>query len=311
MDLNTITKQIESCASDLQVQTLELEGEGDFCRAYTVNDTWIFRFAWNEEGSRALEREMALLPELNQVATLPIPNIAYSGHLPDTGFAFVAYPRIPGTELTSQRLVALDTVEQERCATELARFLREIHSLGPARAMQLGVLRCGYPLCRTEEGVAQGPAALRYRLELQKLLSYPAIDADTGSYLRNLVDKLLDPLAPGELPQAPVHGDLSSEHILFDETTGTITGVIDFSDVVVTSPLLDFMYLCHSYGADFLVMLVEHYGVADPGATMERVRLLHQWYLAMRLLWVLEHDYQPGIEPRLQELKGAIASATD
>jgi aminoglycoside 2''-phosphotransferase len=304
-DLQDIARQIERSAPGLQVHTLQLEGEGDFCRAYTVNDAWIFRFAWNEEGSRALEREIVLLPELNLVATLPIPNIAYSGRLPDTGFAFVVYPRIPGTELTPQRLVALDIAKQERCATELARFLREIHSLGPARAMQLGVLRCGYPFCRTEEGIAQGPAALRYRLDLQKLLNYPAIDEDTGGYLRNLVDKLLDPLAPGDLPQAPVHGDLSPEHILFDETTGSMTGVIDFSDVVVTSPLLDFMYLYHSYGADFLTMLVEHYGVVDPGATIERVRLLHQWYLAIRLLWVLEHDYEPGIEPRLAALVAA------
>jgi aminoglycoside 2''-phosphotransferase len=128
--------------------------------------------------------------------------------------------------------------------------------------------------------------------------------------LRNLVDNLLDPLASGELPQAPVHGDLSPEHILFDETTGSITGVIDFSDVVVTSPLLDFVYLYHAYGTNFLTKLVGHYVVADPGSTMERVRLLHQWYLAMRLLWVLEHDYQPGIEPRLQALKEAIAYAT-
>jgi aminoglycoside 2''-phosphotransferase len=293
------------------VQTLQFEGEGDFCRAYTVNEAWIFRLAWNEEGSRALEREIVLLPELNQVTTLPIPNIAYSGRLPDTSFAFVAYPRIPGTELTPQRLAALDTAKQERCAMELARFLREVHSLGSARAMQLGVLRCGYPFCRTEEGIVQGPAALRYRLELQKLLNYPAIDADTDDYLRNLVDRLLDPQAPGELPQAPVHGDLSSEHILMDETTGSMTGVIDFSDVVVTSPLLDFVYLYHSYGADFLTMLLKHFGVADLGPTIQRVRLLHQWYLAIRLLWVLEHDYQPGIDPRLQELKMAIASATD
>src|SRR5205085_11573617 len=40
------------------------EGEGDFCRAYTVNEKWIFRFAKNAEGSRSLEREVRLLPKL-------------------------------------------------------------------------------------------------------------------------------------------------------------------------------------------------------------------------------------------------------
>jgi aminoglycoside phosphotransferase (APT) family kinase protein len=126
-----------------------------------------------------------------------------------------------------------------------------------------------------------------------------------GGYLRNLVDVLLDPVAPGELPQAPVHGDLSPDHILFDETRGTLTGIIDFSDVVVTSPLLDFVYLYHAYGRGFLTMLLEHYGVADTAATKARVLALHQWYLAMRLLWTLEHDYKPGIEPRLAALVAA------
>ena len=67
-------------------------GKRDFCRAYTVNERWIFRFARNAEGSRSLEREAALLPKLAPVLPLPIPNITHFGHLPDNGFAFVAYP---------------------------------------------------------------------------------------------------------------------------------------------------------------------------------------------------------------------------
>jgi aminoglycoside phosphotransferase (APT) family kinase protein len=102
-----------------------------------------------------------------------------------------------------------------------------------------------------------------------------------------------------------VHGDLSQDHVLFDEGTGRISGVIDFTDAVITTPLLDFVYLYHAYGGDFLAMLLDHYGVADTGATSARVRMLHQWYLAMRLLWVLEHDYQPGIAPRLEALAEA------
>lgn len=302
MDPESVSRFIQANFPDLKLQTVEFEGEGDFCKAYTVNGEWIFRFAWNEEGSRTLEREIRLLPELHFVVTLPIPDIRYSGHVPDTGLAFVAYPRIPGLELTPERLLALDPSAQARCAQDLAQFLRELHSVGMERAMQLGVLRCGYPFCRTEGGVVQGPAQLRYRQELAKLLSYPVIDGSIAAYLRRLVEDLADGQAPGELPQAPVHGDLSPDHILYDKATGTITGVIDFSDTVVTSPLLDFTYLYHAYGQGFLTSLLEHYGAVDVEATFVRVRLLHQWYLAIRLLWTLEHNYEPGIEPRLREL---------
>jgi aminoglycoside 2''-phosphotransferase len=305
MDLEVVTQQIEKSVPGMQVRSIRWEGEGDFCRAYTVNGQWIFRLAWNEEGSQALEREVALLPGLAPWVTLRIPRITYSGHLPETGLAFVGYPRIPGVELTAERLLSLPRAEQEGQAKELAGFLRELHTFDIDTATRAGVMTCGYPFCRTEEGIASGPAEAHYQGELQKLLGYPQVDPATGAHCRKLVERLLDADAPGELPHGLAHGDLSQEHVLFDEATKRISGVIDFTDVVITTPLLDFVYLYHAYGTDFLAVLLDHYGVADTRATLARVRLLHQWYLAMRLLWTLEHDYQPGIAPRLESLTRA------
>ena len=305
MDIEGITQQIERSVPGMRVRAVRFEGEGDFCRAYAANGEWIFRFAWNEEGSRALEREMALLPALARSVTLPIPEITHSGHVPETGLAFVGYPRIPGVELTAERLLALPPAGQERTAHELARFLRELHSFDTDTAARAGVLTCGYPFCRTEEGIMSGSAELHYRRELAKLHAYPQVDPATSAHCGALVERLLEEDAPGELPHGLVHGDLSREHVLFDEATNRLSGVIDFTDVVITAPQLDFVYLYNAYGTNFLTLLLGHYGVADAWATLTRVRALHQWYLAMRLLWALEHDYQPGIAPRLEALTKA------
>lgn len=305
MDIEGIARQIKRSVPGMRVRAIELEGEGDFCRAYTVNSEWIFRFAWNEEGSRALEREIALLPELRRSVTLRIPEIAHSGRLPETGLAFVGYPRIPGVELTAERLLAIEPARQEAAAQELARFLRELHSFDTDTAARAGVVSCDYPFCRTEEGIMAGQAEVHYRGELEKLLAYPQVDPATGAHCSALVERLLAEDAPGDLPHGLVHGDLSQDHVLFDEVTSRVSGVIDFTDVVITTPLLDFVYLYHAYGRDFLAMLLAHYPVADAGAILARVRVLHQWYLAMRLLWVLEHDYQPGIASRLEALTAA------
>ncbi|HET6314275.1 MAG TPA: aminoglycoside phosphotransferase family protein, partial [Chloroflexia bacterium] len=211
---------------------------------------------------------------------------------------------------TAERLLAIQPARREAAAQELARFLRELHSFDIETATQAGVVTCGYPFCRTEEGIVSGPAEVHYRRELEKLLAYPQVDPATGAHCGTLVERLLAKNAPGELAHSLVHGDLSQDHVLFDEATNRLSGVIDFTDVVVTTPLLDFVYLHHAYGTDFLTMLLSHYGVADAGATLARVRVLHQWYLAMRLLWVLEHNYQPGIAPRLAALTAArIAEA--
>lgn len=305
MDIESIARQIERSVPGMRVRAIELEGEGDFCRAYTVNGEWIFRFAWNEEGSRAIEREMDLLPTLARSVTMRIPQITYSGHLRESGLAFVGYPRIPGVELTADRLLAAPPALKEAAAQELARFLRELHSFDIETARRAGIVTCGYPFCRTEEGIMSGPAEVHYRRELEKLLAYPQVDPATGAHCGTLVERLLDENAPGELPHGLVHGDLSQDHVLFDEANNRVSGVIDFTDVVITTPLLDFVYLYHAYGREFLAMLLDHYGAADAGATLGRVRVLHQWYLAMRLLWVLEHDYQPGIAPRLEALTAA------
>src|SRR6476660_1817614 len=96
-----------------KVESIVFEGEGDFCRAYTVNGSWIFRFAYNEEGSRSLEREAALMPALAPTLPLPVPNISLYGRQRENGLAFVAYFKILGTELTRARLEELPCDVQE------------------------------------------------------------------------------------------------------------------------------------------------------------------------------------------------------
>ena len=297
-----LEQRIHDSVPDFLIESIEFEGEGDFCRAYTVNNHWIFRFAYNDEGSRSLEREIALLPRLVVAIRMPIPGITHSGRQQENGLAFVGYPKITGAELTRERLLALEPLAQEECARDLARFLRELHSFDAGVAQELGVPSCDYPFCRTEEGIRKGTSTDLYNRELDRLLSYPAMDEERRAYCKSLVEKLLDGHSDGDLPAALIHGDLSQDHILFDPETERISGVIDFSDAIISSPLLDFMYLYHAYGEEFFALLLSHYPVSNPAQILARVRLLHQWYVALRLLWALDHDYQRGIEIGLRQL---------
>jgi len=297
-----IEPDIHGSVPDFPIESIVFEGEGDFCRAYTVNEHWIFRFAYNGEGSTSIEREIALLPRLVASIRMPIPGITYSGRQLENGLAFVGYPKIGGVELTKERLLALTLLAQEECAHDLSRFLGELHSFDVGVAQELRVPACDYPFCRTEEGILEGTAADLYNQELGRLLSYPALGEERREYCKSLVEQLLDERAEGELPAALIHGDLSQDHVLFDPETERITGVIDFSDAIITSPLLDFMYLYHAYGEEFLALLLSHYANGNPKQIIFRVRLLHQWYIALRLLWALDHDYQRGIDMGLQQL---------
>lgn len=300
--LPAVKRRIEESIPGFAVQDIAFEGEGDFCRAYTVNGEWIFRFAHNPEGSRSLEREAALLPGLAPTLSLPVPNISYFGHVEESGLAFVGYPRIEGVELTREHLNALEPARREKCAQEVAGFLTALHSFPLGLAQELGVPRCDYPFCRTEEGILPGSAREIYSKEGERLASNDALDEETGIYCGRLVERLTSPVEEEDLPHSLVHGDLSQEHILFDPRIERITGVIDFTDTIVTSPLLDFVYLSRAYGRDFLELLLRHYGTGDDREALSRIELLHEWYLALRLLWALDHEYQPGVERGVREL---------
>lgn len=135
-----------------------------------------------------------------------------------------------------------------------------------------------------------------------KLLSYPALDKKTRIYCTRLAEQLIESAQEPILPPVLAHGDLSQDHILLNPQTNVITGVIDFSDAIVTTPLLDYMYLYHAYGGDLLAALLTLLHPNDVQSIASQVRLLHAWYLAMRLLWALEHNYSHGVEPNLKML---------
>lgn len=308
-DNDAIVRDIESLAPDLHVESVVFEGGGDFCRAYTVNSDWIFRFAYNDEGSRSLEREQALLPKLAPTLTTPIPNIKYFGHQRETNLTFVGYPKLHGEPLSYDGFMALKPVRRIQCANDMVLFLQQLHafSLDDARAM--GVPECDYPFCRTEEGITEGSADEIYKRELALLTNHPRLSTYLDDATRQqvvtscsrLVDALMESPQPGDLPPALVHGDLSGEHILLDADKKLIAGVIDFTDVVITTPVLDFMYLTEAYGTDFMLSVMQFYGVPNSKDTGSLVWRLHRWHTVLRLLWALDHDDQPLAERRASE----------
>jgi aminoglycoside phosphotransferase (APT) family kinase protein len=296
---------VQSALPGVPVASVSFEGEGDFFRAYTVNGSLIFRFAWNAEGSRTLEREATLLPALAPTLKLPVPRPTAFARSAVTGLNFIAYPKIEGVELTRERFEGLPAEGRARAIGELAGFLSGLHSFDLAHAEALGVPRSDYPFCRTEEGIMPGTAAEIYGRELARLLTYPSLDDRTRNHARSTVARLLDPARAAILPLALVHGDLSPEHILFNPGDGRLTGVIDFSDACVNTPLLDFVYLRHAYWPEVVSGLLPYYSPSPPGAAasiQEAVEDLYSWYMLVRLLWALDHDWQEGVALRLHEI---------
>jgi aminoglycoside phosphotransferase (APT) family kinase protein len=292
---------------DLQVDIIQSGGEGDFSLAYVVNGEWLVRLARNAEASRALRVEAALMPQLAPSLNLAVPVIErlapYQGDL-----LAAIHRKVEGTPLTREVYESLPPDQQKRAVHDLARFLRALHKTSHKVAREAGVPACDYPFCRTEDGITPGSASEQYWGNFERLLSYPQVDLDTAHFCADVARALTRLVREEPQPPALVHGDLHAEHVLYDVKAGRISGVIDFTDVLLADPALDLMYAYNAYGEGVLSNLLRHYTPNRSQRLAERVRLLHSWYATLRVLWPLEHGYPEVAERRLAELR-ALAQA--
>ena len=73
---------------------------------------------------------------------------------------------------------------------------------------------------------------------------------------------------------ALVHNDLAAEHILVDEAAQTVTGIIDWSDIAVSDPALDFAGMFHWGGQAFSDAVLSAYEGAIDDRLVSRARFM-------------------------------------
>lgn len=216
-----------------------------------VDDEWIFRFPRRPEIERWLESEIALLPELGPTLPVAVPQFE---HVIRTPLMCVGYRMIQGEPLTA----AAASPES------VASFLSALHRFDVARAERLGVR----PRPWRAHYVEQCAEFVRRVL--------PLLDPDERQSAEALFAEAeaLEGFEP-----ALVHVDLGPEHLLCRD--GTLVGVIDWGDVQIGDPAIDFAWLLHvpprAYGD---ALLAAYTGPADE-RLRERARFYHRlgpWY---------------------------------
>jgi aminoglycoside 2''-phosphotransferase len=214
---------------ELQIESFEPLGEGWDSTVWVVNRALVFRFPKDDDVVPWLLREIALLPELHSLVPLPVPRFSHVW-LGDAVWSmpFVGYPMLLGTPLN---VAELTVSPPNAVADSLASFLSALHSFPVDRAVTLAVPRY-LPVHwkrahqalwdQVEESVYQHLTALERRL--------------VSAFFR----RFLDLLNWADFSAVLVHGDLKPGHVLVDERQSTALGVIDFGDMRLTDPALDF-----------------------------------------------------------------------
>jgi aminoglycoside 2''-phosphotransferase len=209
----------------------------------------VFRIGKNEAATQGFAREVSLLPVLKGRLPMPVPEPLWYGP-PSTLFPFGVrgYRKLPGVPLSPERL---SPSHRSQVAQNIASFLVALHTFSIRDAMALGIPEDRGPAARLASMERDVLSVLRRLLTEQEYARlerwWQAVSADVT----------LDSYEP-----VLRHGDLWYENILFVETTGEVTGILDFEHASVGDRAQDLATQLHM-GVDFARLVVDHYREAN------------------------------------------------
>lgn len=188
-----------------------------------LDEDWVFRFPRNEYRRLALFREIRLLSELRPKTSFALPH--YTHVAPDESFA--GYRMIRGRELRPELFHALDRQTQESVASQFAGLLSALHALPPSLATAGERAR-----------VAQTNAEHRAHYFAKKRRH---MARKLGATLPERLDRLYSEfLTQDRYQERLINSDIDDDHLLWD---GERAGLIDFGDVTIGDPAIDFALL--------------------------------------------------------------------
>lgn len=238
------------------VKSFKPVGGGRNCYTYEVDGEWIVQLPRSEEAEEMLLKQIAVLPELalEVSGAVPIPEMVSRDPL------LMGYRKIAGEPLSRARD---DDVWPER----LGRFLYDLHMVPPEfvgmRGRGSGVVRDGL-----------GAQIREFDDRVLSLLSDTDRDAASDRFRSFMGDD-------GNWRFAPcvTHGDIRSDHVLATPA-GDFAGVIDWEQVSVGDPAIDFAWVLHEE-PDAGERALAAYGGTPDDRFRDRARFRYQlmpWY---------------------------------
>ena len=230
---------------DLELGQVRHLGSGWEYDAYLVDGSLVVRFPRYAEVAADLDHAEAVLRFVGAGvgSSVVVPKITLRGrssiHFPHR---FFGHDLIPGVDANDRR-----APQSAGLASDLGRALTHIHSIPPTSAAELGIGPQKW-FCRTAyDGlirlVATAPGLREVAPEAYAWLQGP-------------------PALPREYAGMPrfIHDDFQPEHIIVDEASGRLNGVIDWGGAL-GDPAQDFTFILPWRGWPFTRAMLDAYGL--------------------------------------------------
>lgn len=270
--------------------TFRLEQSGGDHLLLIIDEHRAFRFP--RLGKHGLSLEIEVLDLLQPQAQVAIP--AYD--LIDPNGDFAAYPLIAGLPLTPERFSALPMNAGKALLADATALLNRLHSLEPRRIRPMNQ----WPRLWTAEQFAERIANVRLPLLAGRM---------TG--MVSPIIAFLDRYRADRVPRYVVlHGDLVGDHMLIEEGTGRLAGIIDFSDVSLGDPAYDLLgfWAFGAKAADYAARCYSDAG-ADPTLLARSHRHFVRYEIDRLYEMIVDDASSETIERQSAEVIKLIAAA--
>jgi len=246
MDKQFFIKQIQESFPNLKFKKSDIIDYGWNKTVIVLDKNVVFIFPKNSEARNKFESEFSILPKLSKKISLLTPNFQYISK----NKSFAGYTFIPGTPLTFNLFKKFSSAQQTIVAKQMSDFLNELHAFSVITAKKNGATR------------AWSEKEARDYYAKQAETVYPKLSKKDSKILKNIFKTYCSGKFDNNYKKTVVHQDLTSDHILFVKKNKKICGVIDFGDIQIADPAIDFRSLWE-YGENFVDKVLTNYQTKD------------------------------------------------
>lgn len=260
-------EKIRAVYPNISFDRLDFNQDGMVNDVIVVNHEIVCRFAKHDWAKQVLAHEARVLEVVRKYVDLQVPCFE---HLEE---GFVTYRYIKGEPLSRNTLLKLSQAPQNRVISQLAIFHQQLHSIPNQVLIDAGISDSDTKRSRSDW--------LQLYEEVQEIL-FPHL----WRHQKTWVHELFTPVVTGELDlnYTPVliDGDKAVYHILFDNETERISGLIDFGTAGLGDPACDIAVQLGNYGESIVSKMQSNYLMLKN--VIERARF---WAGTFELQWAL------------------------